>query len=100
MLKLIKSLNEKGTTIILVTHDINIVYEYASDVIVMDNGKVVKISTPAELFSEDVEQYSLETPMIQKVVKMCLDNNLNIDVSKIKNIDSLVDEILKARKEK
>ena len=100
LLKLIKSLNEKGTTIILVTHDINIVYEYASDVIVMDNGKVVKISTPAELFSEDVEQYSLETPMIQKVVKMCLESNLNIDVSKIKNIDSLVDEILKARKAK
>lgn len=97
LLGLIKSLNERGTTIILVTHDINIVYEFASDVIVMDDGKIVKVSTPAELFKEDVEKYSLETPMIQKVVKLCLDFNLKIDVSKIKDINSLVDEIVRVR---
>ena len=97
LLGLIKSLNERGTTIILVTHDINIVYEFASDVIVMDDGKIVKVSTPAELFNEDVEKYSLETPMIQKVVKLCLDHNLKIDVSKIKDIYSLVDEIVRVR---
>ena len=35
-----KELNKKGTTIILVTHDINIVYQYANDVFVMNNGKI------------------------------------------------------------
>jgi len=100
LLSLIKSLNEKGTTIVLVTHDINIVYQYASDVIVMDDGKVVKVSSPSELFNEDVEKYSLETPMIQKVVKMCVDNGLKLDLSKIKDIESLVDEILKVRSKK
>lgn len=100
LLTLIKSLNEKGTTIVLVTHDINIVYQYASDVIVMDEGRVVKVSSPSELFNEDVEKYSLETPMIQKVVKMCIDNGLKLDLSKIKDIESLVDEILKVRSKK
>jgi len=100
LLSLIKSLNEKGTTIVLVTHDINIVYQYASDVIVMDEGKVVKVSSPSELFNEDVEKYSLETPMIQKVVKMCVDNGLKLDLSKIKDIESLVDEIFKVRSKK
>ena len=97
LLTLVKKLNDNGTTIILVTHDINIVYEYADYVVVMNNGKIVKTSTPAELFSEDVERYSLETPMIQKVVKMCLDNGLSLDVKNIKNISTLVDEIAKAR---
>ena len=100
LLTLIKSLNEKGTTIVLVTHDINIVYQYASDVIVMDDGKVVKVSSPSELFNEDVEKYSLETPMIQKVVKMCVSSGLNLDLSKIKDIESLVDEIFKVRSKK
>lgn len=100
LLRLIKSLNEQGTTIILVTHDINIVYEYATDVIVMNDGKVIKTSTPSELFSEDVEQYSLETPMIQKVVKMALDLGLKLDIVNIKDINSLVDEIVKARSKK
>ncbi len=98
LLNLIKNLNKDGTTIILVTHDINIVYQYATDVVVMHNGKVVEASSPAELFKEDVEQYSLETPMIQKVIKMCFDNGLKLDVSNIKDIDSLVNEIAKARK--
>ena len=98
LLNLIKNLNKDGTTIILVTHDINIVYEYSTNVVVMHNGKVVKASSPAELFKEDVEQYSLETPMIQKVIKMCLDNGLKLDVSNIIDIDSLVNEIAKARK--
>lgn len=100
LLKLIKSLNESGTTIVLVTHDINIVYEYATDVIVMDNGKVVEATTPDKLFTEDVDKYSLETPLIQKVVKMCLDNGLQLDISKIKNEESLVEQILLARQKK
>ena len=98
LLKLIKELNEKGTTIVLVTHDINIVYEYASDVIVMNDGKVVKHCSPGELFSEDVEQYSLETPMIQKVVKYLTDEGVSLDLSKIKNVESLVDEIVRSVK--
>lgn len=97
LLKLIKSLNESGTTIVLVTHDINIVYEYATDVIVMDEGRVVEATTPDQLFTEDVEKYSLATPMIQKVVKLCLDNGLKLDVSKIRDQESLVEQILLAR---
>lgn len=100
LLSLIKSLNESGTTIILVTHDINIVYEYATNVIVMNEGKVVKVSTPSELFSEDVEKYSLETPMIQKVVKMFEKNCVHLNLANIKNISTLVDEIVNVRKVK
>jgi len=97
LLGMVKVLNESGKTIVLVTHDINIVYEYADNVIVMDNGEVVKIASPSELFNEDVEKYSLETPMIQKVTNMCLAKGLKLDVSKIKNLESLVDEIAKVR---
>ena len=64
----------------------------------MNEGKVVKHCTPGELFSEDVEVYSLETPMIQKVVKYLTDKGVSLDVSKIKNIKSLVDEIARSVK--
>lgn len=96
LLNLVKKLNELGTTIILVTHDINIVFEYATDVVVMDKGEIVKIATPGELFSEDVEQYSLETPFIQKVVRQMIDSGVHLDVNKIKNLETLVEEIARS----
>ena len=98
ILKLFKELNEKGTTIILVTHDINIVYEYADDIIVMNEGKVELHCSPDQLFKEDVEKYSLETPLIQKTVNKCLEKGLKIDPTKIRNVHDLAIEIARSKK--
>lgn len=98
ILDLFKKLNQNGTTIVFVTHDIDIVFEYATDVIVMDDGKVVMQATPRDLFKEDVEQYSLETPLIQKTVNLCLEKGLKIDVTKIHSLEDLVKEIARVRK--
>ncbi len=93
ILSLFKKINEEGKTIILVTHDMNIVFKHASDVIVMDDGKVLKVSKPKELFSEDVEKYSLETPQLAKVVHKLVDKGYKLDLNKIHDLDSLVEEL-------
>lgn len=99
ILDLFKKLNKKGVTIILVTHDINLVYEYATDVIVMNDGRVELVTTPAKLFKEDVSKYSLETPLIQKTVDICLKKGLNLKTAKIHNIEDLAAEIARAKNE-
>ena len=88
-LELFKKLNKDGITIILVTHDINIVYEYASDVIVMNEGRVEMVTTPSKLFETDVTKYSLEIPLIQKVVNLCEKNGMKLSRSKIHSIADL-----------
>ena len=98
ILELFKSLNEKGTTIILVTHDINIVYQYADDVIVMNEGKIELHCSPEELFKEDVEKYSLETPLIQKTVNALLEKGMKINPAKIRNVHDLALEIARLKK--
>lgn len=98
ILDLFKKLNEQGTTIVFITHDINIVYEYASDVIVMNEGSVVLQTVPEKLFKEDVEKYSLETPLIQKTVNMCLEKGLKLDVTNICSVEDLAKEIARVRK--
>lgn len=100
LLELFKKLNENGTTIVLVTHDMNIVYEYATDVIVMSDGKIVTHCTPDELFLEETEKYSLETPILSKFAKMINDGGLKLDYSKIHNIDQLVEQISEVRAKK
>ena len=98
MLSLFKRLNENGTTIILVTHDMNIVFEYASDVIVMDDGKVIKQVAPSELFLENVEEYSLETPLLAKVIQKLVSKGYKLDLSKIHDMDTLIKEIEGAKR--
>lgn len=98
MLQLFKKLNESGTTIILVTHDMNIVFEYATDVVIMNEGKIELHCKPEELFKEDVEKYSLETPLIQKTVNLCLERGLKIEPANIRNVHDLAVEIARAKK--
>ncbi len=93
MLSLFKSLNESGTTIILVTHDMNIVFEYASDVIVLSDGKVGYIGEPNKLFLDDVSKYSLETPALARVVQKLVSKGYSIDLTKVHDLDSLVNEL-------
>jgi energy-coupling factor transport system ATP-binding protein len=99
MLALFQELNKKGTTIILVTHDVNIVFEYATDVIVMNEGKVEIHCSPKDLFKEDVENFSLETPLIQKTVNLCLEKGLKINTANIRNIHDLAVEIARVKNE-
>ncbi|MCQ2492707.1 MAG: energy-coupling factor transporter ATPase [Lachnospiraceae bacterium] len=65
VLKLLKKINqEKGITIILVTHSMEEIADYADRLIVMDEGKVKFDNTPAEVFKhkEELESIGLTVP--------------------------------------
>jgi energy-coupling factor transport system ATP-binding protein len=98
MMKLFKGLHEKGTTVILVTHDMNIVLEYSDTVIVMEDGEVREITTPLELFNKENDRYSLETPLLYKFVKSLSDKGMNLDIAMIRDIDSLASAIAQAKR--
>ena len=101
MMQLFSNIHKSGVTIVLVTHDMDIVLEYASDVIVVQEGEIKEHCSPVKLFSKDnYEQYCLETPIVFKTAKLLISNGLKIDLSKINNIKSLATEIVKAKKVK
>lgn len=100
MMDLFEKVHEQGTTIILVTHDMNLVLSYCDKVIVMEDGSVAKIAKPSDLFQEDIEQYALETPDLYRMVKKLKERGMPLDFSKIHDLDSLLDEIISCRKER
>lgn len=63
---------EKGKTIIIITHDMNIVSLYAKRVVVMANGRIIGEGTPREVFSkpELMEQAYLRRPQIAHLSDM------------------------------
>ncbi len=93
MMDLFEAVHKSGTTVILVTHDMNLVLSYADKVIVLDHGKIAKISDPVSLFKEDIEQYSLETPLIYSFVKRLQARGVDIELGQAKDVESLAAQL-------
>ncbi len=97
ILNLIKKFNKEGKTIILVTHDMNIVLNYSDHVIVMNDGKVAFEGTPSTLFNGDISQYSIDVPELFKFVKILEDKGMKLDISNIRTIDDLINQLKEKR---
>jgi energy-coupling factor transport system ATP-binding protein len=66
MMELVKHLNEAGSTIIIVTHTMWVVAEYAHRAAVVRDGKVILQGTVREVFAkeEELRDASLRPPHI------------------------------------
>lgn len=101
MMQLFEKIHQEGTTIVLVSHDMDIVMEYADTVIVMENGKIHQITTPTALFQDPhFQDFSLDLPIVYQFAAACIEHGLALDLSKIKNVETLAMEIKKARERK
>lgn len=61
--------SETHKTIILVTHDMNVVAKASKRVLVMKDGKLIKDTTPRELFSnvDELKEMNLDLPDVSKL---------------------------------
>lgn len=53
MMDLFKEYQQEGHTVILVTHNMDDVAKYADDVLVMENGKLIKHANPDKVFEDN-----------------------------------------------
>ena len=94
MMSLFQKVHEAGSSIILVTHDMSLVQRYCDSVIVIDDGVVARIAKPSELFLEDLERYSLDSPELYRLGRFCLDHGADFDLTCAEDISSLADAII------
>lgn len=62
MMGLIRNLHDAGTTIIMISHDMDLVAQYAKRVIVLKDGRILLDGTPQDVFSN--EQILLHSAII------------------------------------
>lgn len=100
MMKLFNKIHDLGTTIIMITHDMDNVIRYASDVIVLSKGEVIKKAKPYELFSNEqlFNSLSIEEPLVMKMAKTLNQKGYHIKLELVKDIDTLVEQIAKEKK--
>ena len=63
LMKLVRQLaNERGMTVVVVLHDINVAAQYADDIVAMRDGRVVHHGTVAEVVTEERLGALYDTP--------------------------------------
>ena len=97
LMNLIVSLHMSGKTIIVITHDMDLVNEYAKKVFMLEKGKVVFEGSPSELFNNAQQYDCLEIPMVIKLALALKEKGMDIDLGKIHTINDLMREIKRWR---
>ena len=74
--------DELNMTIVLISHNMNYVLEYADKVFVLKNGKINFEGTVEELFADKtlLKENSLEQPELLKFYNKLQENNINLNV--------------------
>lgn len=67
LLRLMRSLNQKGMAILLVTHDMDIIAEHADRMLVLADGGIGFCGTPAELFADEAKTCALGLELPESV---------------------------------
>ena len=98
ILSLIQKMHENGKTIIVVTHDMELVMKYCELVFVLKDGQLAYQGPANKLFDSINEESAIEIPPLYQLVKTLKERGAPIDIEKIKDINDLVAQIKTWRK--
>lgn len=90
--RIVEQMTEEGITVLLSTHDVNYAYEWADEVILFHEGKVLIQGTPEQVFSNKValKQTNLEPPAVLELFEsLCKKQILKTSLPLPKNIATL-----------
>lgn len=95
ILSLIHSIRKQCPTIIMISHNMDEIFENCNKIAVLHEGKLKGIFTPQELYnnSEIITQSGLEMPVIFQIADTLKARGFN--VSDFNNLDNFVDQIAK-----
>ena len=99
ILSLVSSLNrEQSITVVMVSHDMNEVYENAERIIVFRDGQIVYDTTPRELFrhEDDIVSRNLEIPHMAKFANE-LERRGYVIPDNCKTVEQVFDAVLRLR---
>ena len=89
---IVNRLTEAGITVLMATHDVNYAYEWADEIMLFHEGKVLMHGTPADVFSNKavLARTNLEPPAVLELFdSLCMKGILKPTLSVPKNLKTL-----------
>lgn len=95
MERILRLHKEEGTTIVLISHNMDDIAQYADNVIILSKGKVLIQASPEEAFSrvDTIHQAGLELPEIKEILNELAAKGLPIE-NKAYTMEKAVSEIV------
>lgn len=100
VLDILDNLNKEGMSIVISSHDIEMVNEFAEKIFVLNNGEILESGDKHEIFSnkELLKTAHLKAPITTEILYTLKEKGYNVDTTKI-SIDEVVEEIIKIKKD-
>ena len=89
---IVNRLTEAGITVLMATHDVNYAYEWADEIMLFHEGKVLMHGTPADVFSNKavLARTNLEPPAVLELFdSLCMNGILKPTLPVPKNLKTL-----------
>lgn len=98
VLNIMNQLNEEGMTLIISSHDIDMISKYADKIFVLYNGEIIESGNKNKIFSdmELLKKAHLRTPLTTEILYNLKESGLNVNTEKISVADTCA-EIIKAK---
>jgi cobalt/nickel transport system ATP-binding protein len=86
LMRTLKKIHQNGNTLLMATHDLDLVYRWADWVFVMDKGKLMLEGTPENVFSQRavLEELELGIPLIYEMLFNGLSPEEKIIIERLK----------------
>ncbi len=99
VLDILNNLNNEGISIIISSHDIEMVNEFADKIYVLYDGEIIASGDKHQIFSDKelLKKAHLKAPVTTEILYKLKENGLNVDTGKL-SIEETVQEILKNKK--
>jgi len=100
VLSILNELNNEGMSIVISSHDIEMVNEFAEKIFVLNEGEILESGDKNEIFSnkELLKTAHLKAPITTEILYTLKEKGYNVDTTKI-SIDEVVEEIIKIKKD-
>lgn len=88
----VDKMTQQGITVMMATHDINYAFDWADEIILLKEGKVLAQGTPIEIFSKEslLQETNLEQPAALKLFQtLCKKGILDASLPVPRNLDCL-----------
>lgn len=95
--KLLKELNSNGVTIILISHNMDLISELTEKIILLDQGRVISFSGKEDFFkdSKRIKSIGLDLPKVTELMWMLKEKGLDVrtDVFTKEEVLTLLDDL-------